>query len=116
MNVLVPDVNLRVETVNAVEEEWAEPKLVDTSGPDAYWQALADMWQAAETCIVLEGDKVPAPGVLRSLWECDRPWCLVDAPMRDDAATAPYPSAVVRQIRQRADELIPGTVRRCRPA
>lgn len=86
MNLLVPYVKLHPEVAKL------DAVFVDTSGPTAYWDLLAERWRQGKTFIVLEQDKVPEPGLLQQLWDCSRGWCSVSTPMRETIDSAPYPS------------------------
>jgi hypothetical protein len=90
VKVLVPYVNLHPELVKALDGIPAA--FVDTSGPTAYWETLAAAWDAGQTFIVVEQDKIPEPGLLEELWECPHVWCSVATAMRDSDQPASYPS------------------------
>ena len=48
----------------------------DTSADaEAYWRLLREMWAEGDTFAVLEQDKVPGPGALRAIHDCERAWC-----------------------------------------
>lgn len=91
MNVLVPYLHLRPELPSALDAEQIQATYVETDGWDGYWRTLKAWWGRGETFICLEQDKVPAPGVLRRLWLCERPWCSPRVAMRGTIEPAPYP-------------------------
>jgi hypothetical protein len=93
VNVIVPYVDLHPATRAALERDGVPAYYVDTSeSPDAYYWVLNAAWRVGRAFIVLEQDKVPAPGVLRELWECDHHWCVASVPVRNGADPAGYPS------------------------
>lgn len=79
MKIVVPYVQLHPDTVAAVWAEFQpgdEIVWADTSASDAaYFQLLMEHWRQGQTFINLEQDKVPAPGALRELFDCESPWC-----------------------------------------
>jgi hypothetical protein len=92
LRIVVPFVRLAPAVAVALERDGIAAEFVDTSGSDAYWRLLARLWSEGEAFIVLEQDKVPAPGLLAELWECERPWCSTPVGMRGVDQPAPYPS------------------------
>ncbi len=92
MKVLVPHVEFPVELHRLLEAEGVNARYVSTHEPDGYWRCLAEAWEEAESFIVLEGDKHPAPGALLELWVCPWSWCTYPVPMRESEEPAPYPS------------------------
>jgi hypothetical protein len=83
---------LRPELVPALERDGIKAVFVDTSAPEGYWETLAAWWKAQQSFIVLEHDKIPAPGLLAEIWNCDQPWCTTPVSMRGVEETSPYPS------------------------
>ena len=41
---------------------------------------------------MLEQDKIPAPGLLQEMWDCDQKWCTTPVSMRGVEEASPYPS------------------------
>lgn len=85
MKIVVPYCKLHPATVKAVWDAVDEREEIvwgDTSGSDtAYYELLARCWAERETFVVLEQDKIPAPGALRELHDCPEPWCTYPVPM-----------------------------------
>ena len=79
MKIVVPYVRLNSKTATAVLEEFQPGDEIiwgDTSASDsAYFQLLLEHWRKGDTFVNLEQDKIPAPGALREIYECDHPWC-----------------------------------------
>jgi hypothetical protein len=92
LRILVPYVTLAPELPAALDAQGITAAFVDTSSPTGYWETLAAYWDQGDTFIVLEQDKIPAPGLLKELWDCGRPWCTTPVAMRGVEETSPYPS------------------------
>lgn len=92
MKLLVPYVTLSPQLPETLERQGVAADYVDTSGAEDYWAVLARYWDEGETFIVLEQDKIPAPGALIALWECAQPWCVYPVAMRGVAEVARYPT------------------------
>lgn len=92
MRVVVPYVDLEPAVALALEQQGIPAQFQDTSDDGAYWQLLHDLWAAGETVIVLEQDKVPAPGLLAELWGCPDLWCTTPVPVRNTTSCADYPT------------------------
>lgn len=85
MKVVVAYCQLHPETAVAAWNEFTPDDsfwFADTSGSDtAYFETLAEHWADGETFVLLEQDKIPAPGALRDLYSCEHPWCSYPVPM-----------------------------------
>jgi hypothetical protein len=92
LNVLVPYVRLHPALLDALARDGVTAEFVETFGRGDYAAALTDAWQRCEPFIVVEQDKVPEPGLLKALWECEQPWCSVRVGMRGTKDAAAYPS------------------------
>lgn len=80
MNIYVPWVGTWPKDVlQAIDEgEYAGPVTeleLDDDDPTDYWTALANLWYAKESFIIVEHDIVVADDTLKKLADCPRRWC-----------------------------------------
>ena len=79
MKIVIPYVQLHPKTeaaVLAAADELDEIVWADVSDSDsAYFQLLQKHWLIGETFVNLEHDKVPVPGALREIYDCEFQWC-----------------------------------------
>jgi len=92
VKVVVPHTEFRPDLCRLLEADGINARYMSTVEHDDYWRCLYDVWAEGETFIVLEGDKYPAPGALRELWNCPHLWCIFPVPMRGTDVVSPYPS------------------------
>ena len=89
MNVVVPYVKLEPALMAALLEQEVPALYRETTGSTGYWSLLAELWAKGETFILLEQDKIPAPGLLQELWDCEYPWCSTPVSMRGSRSRRP---------------------------
>src|SRR5579863_7361655 len=92
VRVLVPYLRLSARTKQALEGDGYQPIYVQTLGPLGYIDALETMWNTGEGFCVVEQDKVPWPGALRTIWECPEDWCVFPCRMWQTGRGADFPS------------------------
>ncbi len=92
MNVLVPHIGHAVELAETLSNQGIRATFIDTSDPEGYYQMLSRAWRHGQTFILIEQDKIPAPGAVSELWDCPEPWCSFPVSMRGTVETSPYPS------------------------
>jgi len=67
----------QAETLAALAADGIQPQLVaiDASDATGYHRAVAALWAAGETFVIVEQDIVPFPGAIAELATCERDWC-----------------------------------------
>ena len=119
MKIVVPYTQLHPDTVAAVWDAFEpgdEIVWADVTGSDkAYFQILNEHWRQGQTFVNLEHDKVPAPGALRELHDCESPWCSYPHFAAQGPWVAELPHARLYQIRCGCDGEVPGPSGTSRP-
>lgn len=93
VKVVVPFCNLSTDTMAALERDGIKARFQTTATDDrAYARLLCQLWAEGETVVLLEQDKVPAPGAIRAIHDCDSPWCAYPVDMHQTGRPADFPT------------------------
>lgn len=75
MKVVVPYSRHAFATLIVLRGEGIEPRQVECTENDSYFNLMRDLWAEGETFVCVEHDVLPHPGAIQKLWECPEPWC-----------------------------------------
>lgn len=92
LKVVVAYFRLNPAVPAALERDGITARYCDTSADDeAYWRLLRDLWSEGDTFVVLEQDKVPAPGAIQAIHDCPSLWCAYPVPRWQDGGYSDFP-------------------------